>query len=177
MRRRGFLMTEALLALGILSLVAAGAFPLIGRVGDVVTTVQRQLRCMEDAIFSAQYVTEAVRFALARTTATGTTTGNSYSFKRESDNYGIQTFGFSVSGSILRFNVYRAGAQPLTGDTENDPEYIVRHGEKTSYFTTHPGGLLEISYHVHRQETGETFDVETAVLPIYDFLLVGDYFE
>ena len=177
MKRRGFLMTEALLALGILSLVAIGAFPLIARVGDVVTNTQRRIRCREDALFSAQYVAEAARFALARTMATETTAADSYSFIRESDNHGIQTYGFSVSGGVLRFQVYEAGAQPLTGDTSAAPEYVVRHGERTFYFTTQPGGLLQISYQVLRRETGENFAVETAVLPLHDFLLAGDYFE
>ncbi len=177
MKRRGFLMTEALLALGILSLVAVAAFPLIGRVGEVVTNVQRRMRCREDALFSAQYTAEAARFALARTTATETTAADTYTFKRESDNNGIQNFGFSVSGGILRFDVYRGGSQPLTGDAETHPEYVVRRGERASYFTTQPGGLLQISYQILRRETGENFVVETAVLPVYDFLLAGDYFE
>ena len=177
MKRRGFLMTEALLALGILSLVAIGAFPLIARVGDVVTNLQRRMRCREDALFSAQYVAEAARFALARTAATEATEADSYSFKRQSDHYGIQTYGFSVSGGVLRFQVYEAGAQPLTGDTDAVPEYLVLRGERASYFTTHPGGLLQISYRVQRRTTGENFLVETAVLPLHDFLLAGDNFE
>ena len=177
MKRHGFLMAEALLALGILSLVAVAAFPLIGQMGNVMTNIRHRMRCREDALFSAQYTAEAARFALARTTAAETTAADSYSFKRKSDNNGIQTFGFSVSGGVLRFNVYQAGAQPLTGDTTARPEYVVRHGERASYFTTHPGGLLQISYQVLRRETGETFAVETAVLPLHDFLRSGDYFE
>ena len=177
MKRRGFLMTEALLSLGILALVCVAAFPLIGRVGELVTTLQRRMRCREDALFSAQYATEAARFALARTTATETTAANSYSFKRKSDNYGIQTFGFSVSGGVLRFDVYLGGSQPLTGDLASRPEYLVRQYEGAAFFTTHPGGLLQLSYQVVHRESDYAFLVKTAVLPLHDFLLVGDCFE
>ena len=177
MKRHGFLMAEALLALGILSLVCVAAFPLIGQIGDVVTTLQRRMRCREDALFSAQYTAEAVRFALARTTTAERTAANSYSFKRKSDNYGIQTYGFSVSGGVLRFDVYLGGSQPLTGDLASRPEYFVRQNEDAAFFTTHPGGLLEISYQVVHRESDNAFLVKTAVLPLYDFLLVGDSFE
>ncbi len=177
MKRRGFIMAEALLALGILSLVCVAAFPMIARVGDVITQVQRKMRCREDALFSAQYAAEAARFALTRTAVTETTAGNNYSFKRKSDEYGIQNFGLSVSGGVLRFDVYLGGSQPLTGDIESRPEYVVQQSEGADFFTTRPGGLLQMSYQVLRRESGEIFVVKTAVLPVYDFLLVGDYFE
>lgn len=176
MRRRGFLLLDALLALGILSLVAAGAIPLIADVGSLSAALSHRIKTRQDAAFSAEYVTEAARFARARSTNTETIFADSYAFKRKSSNYGVQTYKFSVTNGILRFHVYEGGAQPVTGDNDTSPSYRVVSGEKSAYFTQEVDGLLSVSYAI-RHATGAEFSVETSVLPLSDFLKMGEYFE
>ena len=62
MKRRGFLMTEALLTLGILALISAAAFPLITETAGIAAGLSRRIRVREDAAYAAEYVTEAVFF-------------------------------------------------------------------------------------------------------------------
>ena len=176
MRRRGFLMIEALLALGIMTLVCAGVFPLLGKTAHIAADLSHRIRCRDDGAFGAEYVTEAVRFARARSTNTEITESDSYSFKRKSSKYGIQTYGFSAANGVLRFRVYEGGAQPLVGESESTKAYTVGVGEKNSYFTAYSGGLLRVSFRVNHTD-GETFSAETAVLPLCDFLKMGEYFE
>lgn len=176
MKRHGFLMTEALLTLGILALISAAAFPLITETAGIAAGLSRRIRVREDAAYAAEYVTEAVRFARDRSSSAEGTASDSYSFKRKSTNAGVQTYRFAVSGAILRFHVYEGGSQPVTGDTGTPVEYRVVHGERSAYFTTQPGGLLSVSFRM-THTSGESFSAETSVLPLYDFLKTGEYFE
>lgn len=184
MKRRGFLMLEALLALTILAAVCAAAFPMLGRVADMLEGIDSGLAAEEEGFFAYGYMAGKIRHSLQRSGTEGSS-ADEYKYKEYDQDDVIRTYTLLVDRKAWKIKRHTGAKQPITGDDAASPLYSVYRfgstkealtaGEK--YFKSEPGGLVRVSYVMRRLTPLAEYEVRTAVLPLYDYFLVGENYE
>ena len=170
--RRGVLLLETVLALLILAAMAGAAMPMISHGVEVLTTLTLRMRLQEEGLFASEYMTDRIRCSLTRSTKIPMYTSDVYAYRDYDQNGNRATYQFYPDKEVWYLKLYTGRSQPLTGDRDLLPAYGVGMGRR-SYFTVWPGGLVMISYQM-KHKSGETFDVETAILPLYDYFQQGE---
>lgn len=61
MKRKGFILMEVLLALLLLSALAAAVFPILGQTAGAMAFMDRRGRAVNEAVFAADFVIEKIR--------------------------------------------------------------------------------------------------------------------
>ena len=173
MRRRGFLLIEAVLAIFILAMVAAAVFPFAGQLSRTTDFLVRRSRASGEALFAADFMTEKLRNNLSSGAAAEESDAKGYDAYNESNVR--STYEFYVAGEKMRLRLYNGRTQPLTGNTNSAAEDIecrATAGEKI--FKTYSGGLTKISFEMEHHATGDVYRCETAVMGYTDYFKVGD---
>lgn len=174
MKRRGFLFLEAVLALGLMAVMAAAVFPLAAQTARGADALERRLHLSETAFFACDYITDRVRHSRKRASVDDLGSG-SYRVAAVAEDGKVRPYTFLVSGNMWRLKLYTGRTQPITGG--ESPSCDVRPLDGAPYFRQDAGGLVHLAYAVERRDVGESFAVETAVLSLYDFFLVGEPYE
>lgn len=175
--RRGILMLEAVIALTLLSMMAGALFPMISHVSRVLSDVAVKLHLQEEAVFSANFMTDRIRRSLERSSPTLSGPGDTYYYYDYDQNGTSKEFGFAKERNAWYLLLYdHKGKQPITGDAGSGAAYRVEKGTQ-SYFIGHKGGLVELSYQMKHEPSQAYFPVETAVLPLCDYFQQGEFYE
>lgn len=175
-KRRGLVLLEVVIGLLILSLMAGAVCPMILQVSEIMVTITRNIRLMEDGLFAEEYMADKVRHSLVRTKTDGAYVEAIHPFYAYNQDGIRKMYSLSRESGAWYLLLYDGkGRQPITGDSGKVPEYAVEAGTR-SYFMVQPGGLLQLSYRMEHP-SGADFIVETAVLPLYDYFQVGDPYE
>lgn len=175
-KRQGVVLLEMVIALSILALMAGAAGPMILQASEVMASLTQKVRLMEDGLFSEEYMADKVRHSLVRTKTDGAYIETVHPFYAYNQDGLRKSYAFSRESRAWYLLLYDGkGRQPITGDSGNAPAYAVEAGSRP-YFMVQPGGLLQLSYRMEH-ESGAAFAVETAVLPLYDYFLVGEPYE
>lgn len=185
MKRCGFFTAEALAALLVIAAMCAAAFPMLGRVADMLERIDGGLRNAEDGFFAYGYMTDKLRHSLQRTESAERTEADEYKYKAYDESDVIRLYTLLMERRAWKVKLYNGRKQPITGDDAAVPQYgayrfgstaaSLTTGEK--YFTTEPGGLVRVSYVMRRLTPLAECEVRTAVLPLYDYFLVGEAYE
>lgn len=61
MKRKGFILMEVLLALLLLSALAAAVFPILGQTAGAMAFMDRRGRAVNEAVFAADFMIEKIR--------------------------------------------------------------------------------------------------------------------
>lgn len=167
----GWIAAEALAALFLLSLLAAGVLPLIIQTGAAMREVSLRGHLAEAVLTSAQYMTEAVRNDRRRKASAGA--GDRYVY------YDISMYGddrkytFLVSGKRFKVQLYNDSIQPLTGnETAADTLDFRKSGSSLFWWDEH--GLVQFGFAVDSAESGLTRTGESAVLSYADYYRKGE---
>lgn len=174
MKRRGFLFLDAVLALGLTAVMAAAVFPAAARAARGADEMERRLHLSETAFFACDYITDRIRHSLKRAAADDLS-GGAFRVAAVAADGRVRPYRFLVSGNMWRLELYTGRTQPITGGEAVSID--VRPLEGAPYFRQDAGGLVHLAYGMRRQGETETFAVETAVLPLYDFFRVGEPYE
>lgn len=185
MKRRGFFMAEALAALLIIAAMCTAAFPMLGRVADLLERTDSGLRNAEEGFFAYGYMTDKIRHSLQRTDADQRTEADEYKYKAYDLKDMIRTYTLLTDRRAWKLKLYTGTKQPITGDDAAIPRYgVYRKGSTRlsltsgeQYFVTEPGGLVRISYTMRRLTPDTEHEMETAVLPLYDYFRKGEEYE
>lgn len=176
MRRPGFLFIEAVLYLFLASLLAAGLFPLASRTMTAVTELSIQNRCLSDALFAWDYLTEQIRNGEKKTPEEAASWRNEYHYTH--------------NGRQYKFYLYReklyllppgGRGQPVTGDelaeSSKKEQFSFEPLGSNPLFSVQHGGLTMISYQITYREADMTQKMRGAVLPYGDFYQIGEKYE
>lgn len=173
--RRGFLLLETLLSFSILALLALAAFPALSRAVGGMGFLERKFLLDEESFFVCDYMTDKIRHTRERTKNTATAAGKNYPILAYNENSVLKRYIFYVEDKKWKLLLYTGVSQPLSGDNSKEPELSVE--EAADYFSVYPGGLTRISYTMRDRLSRKTRAAETAVLPLYDYYLVGEIYE
>lgn len=79
MKRKGFILMEVLLALLLLSALAAAVFPILGQTAGAMAFMDRRRRAVNEAVFAADFMIEKIRNNLRESAAQ--MSGNVYRYE------------------------------------------------------------------------------------------------
>ena len=79
MKRKGFIFMEVLLALLLLSALAAAVFPILGQTAGAMAFMDRRRRAVNEAVFAADFMIEKIRNNLRESAAQ--MSGNVYRYE------------------------------------------------------------------------------------------------
>ncbi len=175
MRRKGFLLMEILLALLILSSLAAVVFPFMAQALHATDFLTNRSRSAGQALFAADFMMEKIRNNLKRAEAPAESNVYPYDayvwVKKGSKRVKEQvTYRFFVESEKLKLRLHNGLSEPVTGETLGDTEFIAFEPDKQgTVFKTYPHGLVQIRYSLWNRRTRHGYGVETAILPYSDF--------
>lgn len=172
MKRRGFLFLDALLALALTASLAAAVFPAVAQTAGASAALERRLHSEESALFACDYITDKIRHSRKRADGTAGPAA-SYKVAAIAADGRLHPYTFLVQAQEWKLKLYTGRIQPLTGG-EEPLRYTVRSLDGSSYFRLESNGLVYLSYMIQRLYDEEHYDVETAVLPLEDYFLVGE---
>lgn len=175
MKRPGFLLAEALLALGLTAALAAAAFPAIAKLAGAVTERERRLHASETAFFACDYITDKIRQSRRRS-PTDAVSDSRCIIAAHAEDGKLRPYTFLVEDRVWKLKLYTGRKQPLTGDEEGI-HYDVVPFEGLPYFRQTPGGPVQLAYRMQPQGIKGCYDIRTAILPLADFFRMGEPYE
>lgn len=156
-------------------MMGAALFPALAQMGEGILFLGCQRQAQEDGLSSVSYMTDKIRYTRERTAWAELKTGSNYPILAYNERDQLATYFFLAEEKKWKLQLYNGRKQPLTGDNSKDPAYAVTAG-RDPYISVYPGGLVRISYAV-TAAPAVTVEIGTAVLPLYDYFLVGDPYE
>lgn len=182
MRRPGWILAEAVMGIAVIAAAAAGAFPLMARLTEGAGILENDFRADEEAFFSADYMADRIRYSAERTVPSDHVIHTSvYAFMDYAEDGTKKDYWLMAEEKEWRIRLYNGNKQPITGDGTKDPYYkleaLSRSGETLPYFTIYPHGLVRVAYRLRRIRPAAAAETEMAVLPLYDYFLVGEPYE
>lgn len=174
MKRKGYILLELLLALFLLSALAAAVFPLLGQAVRAVAFAGRRGRMVNESVFAADFMVEKIRNDLSKEVYT-TGSGRVYPYQAYIWKKGVMEkvpadYRLFVDAEKLKVRLYNGVSQPVTGTTAKDKEEIsFLYPEEGDLFHVEPQGLVMISFRMESRKTKDGYAVKTAVLPYRRF--------
>lgn len=122
MKRKGFIFMEVLLALLLLSALAAAVFPILGQTAGAMAFMDRRRRAVNEAVFAADFMIEKIRNNLRESAAQ--MSGNVYRYEAYiwvKDGKGKKKkvrapYSFFVEGEKLKVRLHNGMSEPVTGE-------------------------------------------------------------
>ena len=155
MKRKGFIFMEVLLALLLLSALAAAVFPILGQTAGAMAFMDRRGRAVNEAVFAADFMIEKIRNNLRASAA-------------------------QMSGNVYRYEAYiwvkdgknkkKKVRAPYSFFVEGEKlKTAFLPPEEGSVFQVQPKGLVNVSFRMESRSPKEVYAVKTAILPYRDF--------
>lgn len=173
MKRKGFILMEVLLALLLLSALAAAIFPILGQTMDAAVFMERRGRAANEAVFAADFMMEKIRNNLREHTAQ--MSGNVYRYEayiwvKDGKKKVRAPYSFFVEGEKLKVRLHNGMSEPVTGENTGSTEMTAfLPPEEGSVFQVQPKGLVNVSFRMESRNPKEVYAVKTAILPYRDF--------
>ena len=164
MKRKGFILMEVLLALLLLSALAAAVFPILGQTAGAM------------AFMAADFVIEKIRNNLRGSAAQ--MSGNVYRYEayiwvkdgKDKKKKVRAPYSFFVEGEKLKVRLHNGMSEPVTGENTGSTEMTAfLLPEEGSVFQVQPKGLVNVSFRMESRNPKEVYAVKTAILPYRDF--------
>ena len=175
MKRKGFLLLEALAGLLLISALAASVFPLAGRVANLLALDEIRGKMGETGLFAMDFMTEKIRNT--KNTAVQPLGSSSYTYYAKNERGAISPYRFSLNQEKLKLTLYNGLVEPVTGEKSGSGEEIpLAEGEK-GLFRRQALGPLHVSFTLGQAKEGQQRDFETSILPYADFYEKGKIYE
>lgn len=173
--RKGMILLDALLALLLLSALAAGIFPLAGTWMAAVRQGTIRTKMEETGLFAMDFMVEKIRNN-RRPMAAGGIRDSRYDYTAVTESGQDGTYRFFVDREKLKIELYNGLIQPVTGEYTG-PEKLAFLPGKESLFRQEEAGPLRISFILHHQMSRTDREYETSVIPYADFYQKGKTYE
>ena len=164
---------EVLLALLLLSALAAAVFPILGQTAGAMAFMDRRRRAVNEAVFAADFMIEKIRNNLRGSAAQ--MSGNVYRYEayiwvKDGKNKKKKVrapYSFFVEGEKLKVRLHNGMSEPVTGENTEMTAFLPP--EEGSVFQVQPKGLVNVSFRMESRNPKEVYAVKTAILPYRDF--------
>lgn len=175
MKRRGYILLEALIALFLIASLSAALYPFAAEAVRAVDLMAKRSRIAGEGLYAMDFMTEQLRNALKRETASSIS-GDTYSYYAY-DKWGEEkTYRFFLDQEKLKLDVYGMTTQPVTGTTSGKEEYALTC-EEGPLFVKNGEGSLAISFSILHRPSGKMMDFRTSLLSYADFYRKGQRYE
>lgn len=179
MKRRGYILLEALIALFLIASLSAALYPFAAEAVRAVDLMAKRSRIAGEGLYAMDFMTEQLRNTLKRGTD-ASISGNAYSYEAYSRTYNSQaktkTYRFFLDQEKLKLDVYGRTTEPVTGTTSGKEEYALTC-EEGPLFVKNGEGSLAISFSILHRPSGEMMDFRTSLLSYADFYRKGQRYE
>ena len=179
MKRRGYILLEALIALFLIASLSAMLYPFAAEAVRAVDLMAKRSRIAGEGLYAMDFMTEQLRNTLKRGTD-ASISGNAYSYEAYSRTYNSQaktkTYRFFLDQEKLKLDVYGMTTEPVTGTTSGKEEYALTC-EEGPLFVKNGEGSLAISFSILHRPSGEMMDFRTSLLSYADFYRKGQRYE
>lgn len=175
MKRRGYILLEALIALFLIASLSAVLYPFAAEAVRAADLMAKRSRIAGEGLYAMDFMTEQLRNNLERETAS-LISGDTYSYYAYNQSGEVKTYRFFLDQEKLKLDVYGRTTEPVTGTTSGKEEYALTC-EEGPLFAKNGEGSLAISFSILHRPSGEMMDFRTSLLPYADFYRKGQRYE
>ena len=175
MKRRGYILLEALIALFLIASLSAALYPFAAEAVRAVDLMTKRSRIAGEGLYAMDFMTEQLRNALKRREASSIS-GDTYSYAAYNQSGEVKTYRSFLDQEKLKLDVYGMTTQPVTGTTSGKEEYALTC-EEGPLFVKNGEGALAISFSILYRSSGEMMDFRTSLLSYADFYRKGQRYE
>lgn len=175
MKRRGYILLEALIALFLIASLSAVLYPFAAEAVRAVDLMAKRSRIAGEGLYAMDFMTEQLRNTLKSGTDVSIS-GNAYSYEAYNQSGEAKTYRFFLDQEKLKLDVYGVTTEPVTGTTSGKEEYALTC-EEGPLFAKNGEGALAISFSMVHRPSGETMDFRTSLLSYADFYRKGQRYE
>lgn len=175
MKRRGYILLEALIALFLIASLSAALYPFAAEAVRTVDLMAKRSRIAGEGLYAVDFMTEQLRNALKRETASSIS-GDTYSYYAYNQSGEEKKYRFFLDQEKLKLDVYGMTTEPVTGMTSGKEEYALTC-EEGPLFVKNGEGALAISFSILHRPSGEMMDFRTRLLSYADFYRKGQRYE
>lgn len=175
MKRRGYILLEALIALFLIASLSAVLYPFAAEAVRAVDLMAKRSRIAGEGLYAMDFMTEQLRNTLKSGTDVSIS-GNAYSYEAYNQSGEAKTYRFFLDQEKLKLDVYGMTTEPVTGTTSGKEEYALTC-EEGPLFAKKAEGALAISFSMVHRPSGETMDFRTSLLSYADFYRKGQRYE
>ena len=119
MKRRGYILLEALIALFLIASLSAALYPFAAEAVRAVDLMAKRSRIAGEGLYAMDFMTEQLRNTLKRGEASSIS-GDTYSYYAY-DKWGEEeTYRFFLDQEKLKLDVYGRTTEPVTGTTSGE---------------------------------------------------------
>lgn len=176
MKRRGYILLEALIALFLIASLSAVLYPFAAEAVRAVDLMAKRSRIAGEGLYAMDFMTEQLRNALKRETASSIS-GDTYSYEAYNQSGEEKTYRFFLDQEKLKLDVYGRTTEPVTGRTTSGKEEYALTCEEGPLFVKNGEGSLAISFSILHRPSGEMMDFRTSLLSYADFYRKGQRYE
>lgn len=175
MKRRGYILLEALIALFLIASLSAALYPFATEAVRAVDLMAKRSRIAGEGLYAVDFMTEQLRNALKREAAS-LISGDTYSYYAYNQSGEEKKYRFFLDQEKLKLDVYGTTTEPVTGTTSGKEEYALTC-EEGPLFIKNGEGALAISFSFLHRSSGETMYFRTSLLSYADFYRRGQRYE
>lgn len=175
MKRRGYILLEALIALFLIASLSAALYPFAVEAVRAVDLMAKRSRIAGEGLYAMDFMTEQLRNALKRGEASSIS-GDTYSYEAYNQSGEEKTYRFFLDQEKLKLDVYGMTTEPVTGTTSGKEEYALTC-EEGPLFAKNGEGALAISFSILHRPSGKTMHFRTSLLSYADFYRKGQRYE
>lgn len=175
MKRRGYILLEALIALFLIASLSAALYPFAAEAVHAVDLMAKRSRIAGEGLYAMDFMTEQLRNTLKRG-AVSSISGDTYSYYAYNQSGEEKTYRFFLDQEKLKLDVYGRTTEPVTGTTSGKEEYALTC-EEGPLFVKNGEGALAISFSILYRPSGEMMDFRTSLLSYADFYRKGQRYE
>ena len=124
MKRRGYILLEALIALFLIASLSAVLYPFAAEAVRAVDLMAKRSRIAGEGLYAMDFMTEQLRNALKRGEASSIS-GDTYSYEAYDQSGEEKTYRFFLDQEKLKLDVYGRTTEPVTGTTSGKEEYAL----------------------------------------------------
>lgn len=172
MKRKGFLLLEALIALLLMAGLAVAVFPVAGNLGRAILEGRLFGDMGETALFAMDFMTEKLRNDL--TPMAKPVSGSRHVYYDWDEYSRKKPYIFYVEDEKLKVEIYNGVRQPVTGAERGDESVDFIDGDPL--FRQDHHGPLHIRFILHHRK-GKEREYETSIIPYADFYRKGKVYE
>ena len=161
MKRKGFLLLEALISLFILTSLALSIFPLATETARVIDSLARRGRLSSEALSVSDYMTEQAPVS-----------GDRYTYYDLNERDVEARYTFYIDREKLKLLLYNGLSEPVTGEKTGTGETIIFSPSEDPVFSQEMGAL-HLHFLMEHKNGIDQVDCETSVIPYADLYKKG----
>ena len=170
MKRKGFLLLEALISLFILTSLALSIVPLATETARVIDSLARRGRLSSEALSVSDYMTEKIRNG--RRMAQAPVSGDRYTYYDLNERDVEARYTFYIDREKLKLLLYNGLSEPVTGEKTGTGETIIFSPSEDPVFSQEMGAL-HLHFLMEHKNGIDQVDCETSVIPYADLYKKG----